>query len=111
MGKLMVAEGLGATVLPDFSVDGDPLERGGTIVCRPPAGDATADGPGRCRRPRGTGTRRSCAGRPNRAGRWHGSLTSAHTGACRHGSSASPPLFRYGGSRSADGAPVRFPER
>ncbi len=27
MGKLMVAEGLGATVLPDFSVVGDPLER------------------------------------------------------------------------------------
>ncbi|MER6078861.1 LysR family transcriptional regulator [Streptomyces sp. NPDC001833] len=41
MGKLMVAEGLGATVLPDFSVVGDPLERGGTIVCRPLAGDAT----------------------------------------------------------------------
>ncbi|WP_405391781.1 LysR family transcriptional regulator [Streptomyces sp. NBC_01102] len=35
MGKLMVAEGLGATVLPDFSVRGDPLERCGTIVCRP----------------------------------------------------------------------------
>ncbi|WP_217544766.1 LysR family transcriptional regulator [Streptomyces sp. GbtcB6] len=41
MGKLMVAEGLGATVLPDFSVVGDPLERSGTIVCRPLAGDAT----------------------------------------------------------------------
>ncbi|MER5791147.1 LysR family transcriptional regulator [Streptomyces sp. NPDC001980] len=41
MGKLMVAEGLGATVLPDFSVVGDPLERGGTIVCRPLAGGAT----------------------------------------------------------------------
>ena len=27
MGKLMVAEGLGATVLPDFSVIGDPLEQ------------------------------------------------------------------------------------
>ena len=27
MGKLMVAEGLGVTVLPDFSVVGDPLER------------------------------------------------------------------------------------
>ncbi|MCX5413675.1 LysR family transcriptional regulator [Streptomyces sp. NBC_00059] len=35
MGKLMVAEGLGATVLPDFSIVGDPLERGGTIVWRP----------------------------------------------------------------------------
>ena len=27
MGKLMVAEGLGITVLPDFSIIGDPLER------------------------------------------------------------------------------------
>jgi DNA-binding transcriptional LysR family regulator len=35
MGKLMVAEGLGVTVLPDFSVIGDPLERGGIITCRP----------------------------------------------------------------------------
>ncbi len=41
MGKLMVAEGLGATVLPDFSVVGDPLERLGTITYRPIAGDAT----------------------------------------------------------------------
>ncbi|MFE9452805.1 LysR family transcriptional regulator [Streptomyces sp. NPDC006739] len=41
MGKLMVAEGLGATVLPDFSVIGDPLERGGTITYRPIAGDTT----------------------------------------------------------------------
>src|SRR5207244_10729469 len=35
MGKLMVAEGLGATLLPDFSVIGDPLERDGAITCRP----------------------------------------------------------------------------
>jgi DNA-binding transcriptional LysR family regulator len=41
MGKLMVAEGLGATVLPDFSVVGDPLEREGAITVRPLAGDAT----------------------------------------------------------------------
>ncbi|MFJ5263179.1 LysR family transcriptional regulator [Streptomyces sp. NPDC088387] len=41
MGKLMVAEGLGATVLPDFSVLGDPLERRGAITCRPIAGDTT----------------------------------------------------------------------
>ncbi|MGW5735179.1 MULTISPECIES: LysR family transcriptional regulator [Streptomyces] len=41
MGKLMVAEGLGATVLPDFSVVGDPLERLGTITHRPIAGDTT----------------------------------------------------------------------
>ncbi|MDX3572310.1 LysR family transcriptional regulator [Streptomyces sp. ID05-47C] len=41
MGKLMVAEGLGATVLPDFSVTGDPLERCGAITHRPIDGDAT----------------------------------------------------------------------
>jgi DNA-binding transcriptional LysR family regulator len=41
MGKLMVAEGLGATVLPDFSVIGDPLERGGVITWRPLTGDTT----------------------------------------------------------------------
>ncbi|MFF8730995.1 LysR family transcriptional regulator [Streptomyces sp. NPDC015171] len=41
MGKLMVAEGLGATVLPDFSVAGDPLERAGTLTCRPLSDTAT----------------------------------------------------------------------
>jgi len=41
MGKLMVAEGLGATVLPDFSVIDDPLERGGEITWRPLRDDAT----------------------------------------------------------------------
>lgn len=35
MGKLMVAEGLGVTVLPDFSVVGDPLHRQGLLVARP----------------------------------------------------------------------------
>lgn len=35
MGKLMVAEGLGLTLLPGFSVTGDPLERAGAIVARP----------------------------------------------------------------------------
>ncbi|HXL89786.1 MAG TPA: LysR family transcriptional regulator [Streptosporangiaceae bacterium] len=35
MGKLMVAEGLGATILPDFSVINDPLERSGAITYRP----------------------------------------------------------------------------
>ena len=35
MGKLMVAEGLGVTLLPQFSVDGDPLQRGGLITSRP----------------------------------------------------------------------------
>jgi DNA-binding transcriptional LysR family regulator len=41
MGKLMVAEGLGVTVLPDFSVAGDPLERRGVITWRPLADDRT----------------------------------------------------------------------
>jgi DNA-binding transcriptional LysR family regulator len=39
MGKLMVAEGLGVTLLPQFSVTGDPLERGGFITFRPLADD------------------------------------------------------------------------
>ncbi|AJE84216.1 MULTISPECIES: LysR family transcriptional regulator [Streptomyces] len=43
MGKLMVAEGLGATVLPDFSVLGDPLERLGALTCRPLADDTTTE--------------------------------------------------------------------
>ena len=34
MGKLMVAEGLGSTVLPDFSVIHDPLAREGVITWR-----------------------------------------------------------------------------
>jgi DNA-binding transcriptional LysR family regulator len=41
MGKLMVAEGLGITVLPDFSVIGDPLEKRGVITWRPLADDQT----------------------------------------------------------------------
>jgi DNA-binding transcriptional LysR family regulator len=41
MGKLMVAEGLGLTVLPDFSVIGDPLEQHGVITSRPLADDET----------------------------------------------------------------------
>ncbi|MFS3129443.1 LysR family transcriptional regulator [Nocardioides sp. Bht2] len=35
MGKVLVAEGIGLTVLPDFSVSGDPLERTGLLVARP----------------------------------------------------------------------------
>ncbi|HEY1642801.1 MAG TPA: LysR family transcriptional regulator [Streptosporangiaceae bacterium] len=35
MAKLLVAEGLGVTVLPDFSVAGDPLDRRGAITWRP----------------------------------------------------------------------------
>lgn len=34
IGKLMVAEGLGATILPDYTVVGDPLERSGAIAVR-----------------------------------------------------------------------------
>jgi DNA-binding transcriptional LysR family regulator len=41
MGKLMVSEGLGVTVLPDYSVVGDPLERAGLVTVRPIAGDTT----------------------------------------------------------------------
>jgi DNA-binding transcriptional LysR family regulator len=42
LGKVMVAEGLGLTVLPDYSVIGDPMERAGIITYRPIAGDRTA---------------------------------------------------------------------
>lgn len=42
MGKLLVAEGLGVTVLPDYSIEGDPLVKAGVIVHRPIAGDATS---------------------------------------------------------------------
>jgi DNA-binding transcriptional LysR family regulator len=41
MGKMMVAEGIGLTVLPDYSVLGDPLERAGLIVTRHLRGDTT----------------------------------------------------------------------
>jgi DNA-binding transcriptional LysR family regulator len=41
MGKIMVAEGLGLTVLPDFSLQGDPLEQCGVITWRPLADDTT----------------------------------------------------------------------
>lgn len=34
MGKMMVAERIGLTVLPDYSVIGDPLERAGLILSR-----------------------------------------------------------------------------
>jgi DNA-binding transcriptional LysR family regulator len=42
LGKIMVAEGLGLTVLPDYSVTGDPLERAGVITVRPLANDSTS---------------------------------------------------------------------
>lgn len=41
MGKFMVAEGMGITLLPDYSVIGDPLHRAGLITTRPIAGDRT----------------------------------------------------------------------
>ena len=37
----MVAEGLGVTVLPDFSVVDDPLVRGGALTHRPLTHDST----------------------------------------------------------------------
>lgn len=42
MGKIMVAQGIGIALLPDYSVHGDPLERAGLIVRRPIADDHTA---------------------------------------------------------------------
>lgn len=42
LGKIMVAEGLGLTVLPDYSVTGDPMERAGLITVRPLAHDSTS---------------------------------------------------------------------
>ena len=41
MGKLMVAQGLGVTILPDYSIDGDPLVEAGLVTHRLIAGDAT----------------------------------------------------------------------
>jgi DNA-binding transcriptional LysR family regulator len=41
MGKLMVAAGLGVTVLPSYSVFGDPLEQRGAITARKLADDET----------------------------------------------------------------------
>ena len=42
MGKLMVAEGLGVTVLPNYSLISDPLSTAGLITHRPIASDDTA---------------------------------------------------------------------
>jgi DNA-binding transcriptional LysR family regulator len=41
MSKLMVAEGLGAALLPDYSVAGDQLEQRGAITFREIEGDST----------------------------------------------------------------------
>lgn len=40
MGMLLVAEGMGVTVLPSFDLDGHPLAHTGAIVPRPITGDA-----------------------------------------------------------------------
>jgi DNA-binding transcriptional LysR family regulator len=42
MGKLMVAAGLGVTVLPSYSVIGDPLHERGAITYRKIANDHTS---------------------------------------------------------------------
>jgi DNA-binding transcriptional LysR family regulator len=42
MGKVMVAQGIGIALLPDYSVQGDPLERAGLIVKRPIVDDRTS---------------------------------------------------------------------
>ncbi len=42
MGKLMVAAGLGVTVLPSYSVVGDPLTERGAIIFRKIEGDQTS---------------------------------------------------------------------
>lgn len=41
MGKAMVAAGLGISILPDFSIVGDPLVRAGVLTTRPIAADRT----------------------------------------------------------------------
>jgi DNA-binding transcriptional LysR family regulator len=41
MGKLMVADGLGVTILPDYSIDEDPIVQSGMLTHRPIAGDTT----------------------------------------------------------------------
>ena len=41
MGKAMVAEGLGLSILPDYSVSADPLVTAGVITTRPIRGDQT----------------------------------------------------------------------
>lgn len=41
MGKAMVAEGLGISILPDYSISADPLVTAGIITTRPIHGDRT----------------------------------------------------------------------
>src|SRR3712207_1799255 len=42
MAKVLVAEGVGVTILPDYSVVGDPLVRAGAVVHRPLQEHSTA---------------------------------------------------------------------
>jgi DNA-binding transcriptional LysR family regulator len=56
MGKLLVAEGLGSTLLPNYSVANDPLERAGVITWRPVAGPRAEVSFGLIRRRNGTAT-------------------------------------------------------
>jgi DNA-binding transcriptional LysR family regulator len=44
LGTVMVAEGLGWTVAPDYGVVGDQLERAGLVTIRPIAKDRTTMG-------------------------------------------------------------------
>ncbi|VXC07507.1 LysR family transcriptional regulator [Nocardioides sp. AX2bis] len=41
LAKTLVADGVGLTLLPDYSVESDPLLRAGALVVRPVAGDRT----------------------------------------------------------------------
>jgi DNA-binding transcriptional LysR family regulator len=56
MGKLLVAEGLGSALLPDYSVAHDPLERNGLLTWRPLEGAHTSVSFGLLRRRTGTPT-------------------------------------------------------
>lgn len=47
LAKAMVAEGLGVTLLPDYTVVGDPLETSGRLQIRPLAARSGSSNPGR----------------------------------------------------------------
>jgi DNA-binding transcriptional LysR family regulator len=98
MGKLLVAAGLGVTVLPDFSVIGDPLERSGVITWRPLDGDSTLVR---------LVMQRTRAGSPPRAARDLHRIFVARAGDCQRRSGpaagnrpAGPPGTGLGGDRS-----------
>jgi DNA-binding transcriptional LysR family regulator len=86
----MVAEGLGVTLLPRFSVVGDPLQRGEFITCRPLAEDRDAAVLLMLRRRRAESRRRSARELHGlfveRARSWselHGEATCVPAGAAR----------------------------